>query len=231
MLDTEIASNNEVIITDEVKTKKKPDPRALNAYRHGLTGHVIIVTPEDEEAYKLHCEKILDFFKPVGAMEVEIAQEIADDRWRIKHANAMFINTFAYGLTKPDAITAHHPQIDTAFAQARVWGTDSKNASLLNLYEQRLQRKELKNIALLRQFQQDRREALNQAVEEAALLAQLAASKGETLDIERDLPRLSHYPQFDFSSPEIAALVVHVQLLAEARRRFGTPKKPLRMAA
>ncbi|MDR3703958.1 MAG: hypothetical protein P4L56_30195, partial [Candidatus Sulfopaludibacter sp.] len=85
--------------------------------------------------------------------------------------------------------------------------------------------------AQLRQLQQERREALQQAVEEAALLSQLAASKGETFDLPRDLPRLAHYPQFDFSNPEIARLVVHAQRLAEARKLFPKPPKPLRMAA
>jgi len=38
----------------------------------------------------------------------------------------------------------------------------------------------------LRGLQQDRKAALQQAVEEVALLTQLAASKGETYDFERD---------------------------------------------
>jgi hypothetical protein len=101
----------------------------------------------------------------------------------------------------------------------------------LSLYEQRIKRKELQTTALLRQLQQERREALQQAVEEAALLAQLAASKGESFDFARDLPRLAHYPQFDFSSLEIGRLVVHAQRLAQARKLFQKPPKPLRMAA
>ena len=80
-------------------------------------------------------------------------------------------------------------------------------------------------------MQHERREALKQAVEEAALLSQLAASKGETLNIERDLARLTSYPQFDFSAPELANLILHAQRLAEARKLFSRPQKPQRMAA
>jgi hypothetical protein len=213
-------------------TESKPrDPRALNAYRHGLTGHVIILTPEDEVAYKAHCQGIHQFYAPVGAMEVDLVQEICDDRWRLHHASAMHTNIYAAGLTRPDMIITHHPEIDAAFAQTRTWLSDPKNIALLGLYEQRIKNKELKAVAQLRQLQDARREALKQAVEEAALLAKLAESKGETLNIERDLPRLAHYPQFDFSNPEIARLVVHARRLAEARALFPQPQKPLRMAA
>ena len=218
-------------MSDQLTELKPRDPRALNAYRHGLTGQVLILTPEDEVAYKAHCQNIHDSLAPVGGMEIDLVQEIADDRWRLKHAAALDNNINSLGLTEPDTITAHHPQIDTAFAKARIWLSDPKNRTLLSLYEQRIKRKELQTMALLRQLQQERRAALQQAVEEAALLAQLAASKGESFDIARDLPHLTHYPQFDFSSSEIARLVLHAQRLAEARKLFPKPQKPLRMAA
>jgi hypothetical protein len=210
---------------------KPRDPRALNAYRHGLTGQVLILTPEDEAAYKIHCQSIHDALVPVAGMEVELAQDIADDRWRLKQAAALQTNIFAIGLLMPQPITANHPQIDAAFAQARVWLSDGKNIALLGLYEHRIQRKVEKNMAMLRQLQQDRRAALQQAVEEAATLAKLAANKGESFDPERDLPRLTQYPQFDFSNPEIARLVAHACRLADARPPLQKSSKSLRMAA
>ena len=216
---------------DQVTAHKPRDPRALNAYRHGLTGQVLIFTPEDEAAYKAHCAAIHESYAPVGGMETELVQEIADDRWRIKHATALMNNTFALGMTRRDTITANHPEIDAAFAQTRIWHDDPKNLALLSLYQHRIKNKEIKTTALLLQLQNQRREALKQAVEEAALLAQLAASKGETLNIQRDLPTLTSYPQFDFSNPELARLVQHAQRLAEARKLFPNPKKPQRMAA
>ena len=215
----------------ELTALKPRDPRALNAYRHGLTGQVLIFTPEDEAAYKAHCHDLHEFWAPVGGMEVELVQEIADDRWRLKHAAALINNSFALGMTRPDTITAHHPEIDAAFAQTRTWQDDPKSIALLSLYQQRIKNKETKTTTLLRQLQQERREALKQAVEEAALLAQLAASKGETLNIDRDLPSLTSYPQFDFSNPELARLILHAQRLAEARKLFQRPQKPQRMAA
>src|SRR5271169_3347822 len=107
--------------TPTVSEPKPRDPRALNAYRHGLTGQVLILTPEDQGAYQEHCNSIRESLLPVGGMECQLVQSITDDHWRLNLAVALQTNIFATGLTDPDKITTDHPQIDTAFAQARVW--------------------------------------------------------------------------------------------------------------
>jgi hypothetical protein len=139
-------------------------------------------------------------------------------------------STFAIGLSGPEQYIAHHEEIDAAFSQAVAWASNAKNLNLLTLYEGRIQRRVEKNIALLRQYQQDRQTALNQAVEEAALLAQFAASQGETYDIERDFPREVLPPQFDFSLAKIARQVAHNHRLAEAQKHLRAPPKVLRQS-
>ncbi len=88
-----------------------------------------------------------------------------------------------------------------------------------------------KNLTILRQLQQDRKAALQQAAEEAELLAQLAAGKGEAFDIERDFPREALPRQFVFSTAQIARLVAHRRCLAAAKKQFRAPSKPLSKAA
>ena len=217
---------------EENRPQSKPrDRRALNAYRHGLTGQVLILPPEDQLAHHKHCSAILDALAPAGAMETDIAQTIADDRWRLKHAGAMATNIFAMGTQDPPKVTAQHPEIDTALSQAQTWLAQGKSLALLSLYEGRIQRRVEKNIQTLRQLQQDRKAALQQAVEEAQLLAQLAATKGESYDIELDFPRELLPPQFVFSTAQIARLAVVGRQLAEARKQFHPAPKVLRQAA
>ncbi|SPE27864.1 hypothetical protein SBA3_1390022 [Candidatus Sulfopaludibacter sp. SbA3] len=68
--------------TIEEETKTERDPRAFNAYRHGLTGQVMIMTPSDEAAYTAHCQGFHQALAPEGAVEKSLAQSIADDQWR-----------------------------------------------------------------------------------------------------------------------------------------------------
>ena len=212
-------------------TPKTRDPRALNAYRHGLTGQVHILTPADQVAYEKHCKGIHESLVPVGALETDLAQAIADDRWRLNRAGGIESSIFALGIGQPVPSTAGNPEVDAALAQARVWLAQGKDLQLLSLYEHRIQRRVEKNMDMLRGLQQERKAALQQAVEEVALLTQLAASKGETYAFERDYPRQALPPQFDFSKLEIARLAAHHSRLTEAKKQSLAAPKPLRKAA
>ncbi len=103
--------------------------------------------------------------------------------------------------------------------------------NLLSLYEGRIQRRVEKNVKLLRESQAERKAALQQAVEEAALLAQAARMQGETYDVEREFPPSALPRQFDISLSEIARLAAHQARLAGARKLVQAPQKGLRMAA
>ena len=210
---------------------KSRDPRALNAYRHGLTGQVLIMTPEDQAAYHQHCQSIKKSFAPEGAFEAGLVQSISDDRWRLFRASSLDQNTGAISIGGPDKITTEHPQVATALAQAIGWAADAKNLSLLSLYEGRIQRRVEKNVKMLQQFQAQRKAALRQVVEEAALLAQAAQIIGETYDIEREFPREALPPQFDFSVAAIARLAAHRARVSGARKLVQAPPRTFRIAA
>ncbi|MDR3702406.1 MAG: hypothetical protein P4L56_22350 [Candidatus Sulfopaludibacter sp.] len=200
--------------TEQTTLESKPrDKRAFNAYRHGLTGHVLVIAPSDEQPYKDHCQSIHQYWAPVGGMEIDLAQQIADDRWRMKRACAMESALVVRGLNQPDDAQSGNEQVDVALAMGRVWGEQKKDLNLLSLYESRIQRRIEKNIALLLQLQQHRRAALQQIVEEAAIL-------GETYEFPPEaLP-----PNFVYSATQIARLAAH-------RKRLGEVRKPVRRAA
>src|ERR1035438_1241296 len=86
--------NENLIVSDP----KPRDPRALNAYRHGLTGQVLILPPDDQAAYLLHCQGIQESLAPEGAMETGLVQSVADDRWRLTRAAAIENSIFAIGI-------------------------------------------------------------------------------------------------------------------------------------
>ena len=199
---------------EQTTIEAKPrDKRAFNAYRHGLTGQVLVIAPSDEQPYKDHCHSIHQYFAPVGGMEVDLVQQIADDRWRMERAAAMESSILARGLNQPDDAVSGNEEVDIALAKGRIWEDRKKELNLLTLYENRIQRRVEKNIALLRQLQQDRRALLQQIVEEAAIL-------GETYDFPPEaLP-----PNFVYSMPQIHRLAAH-------HRRLESVRKPTRRAA
>jgi hypothetical protein len=141
-------------------------------------------------------------------METGLVQSIADDRWRLQRICAIETNFFASGLNEPDQVVSHNEDVDVALAQVHVWMANAKNLNLLTLYQGRIQRQIDKNVALLRQLQQERGAALQKLVEEAAIL-------GESYE----LPAATRPPQFVFSRVEILSLAAHHRRLNQARDR------------
>src|ERR1700684_219824 len=206
------------------KTEKGKHRTRLNAYRHGLTGQICLLTTDEHQAFDQHCSGIRESLEPVGALETELAQSIAEDHWRLKCARAIETGIFAAGVLgqlghpfggiREDA--AQLP-IDEALSKAHTWLAKSENFQLLALYEQRIHRAIEKNMAQLRTLRAERQAVYQQALEEAQLLAQLAYSKGEKYDPARDFPPEMLQTGSDFSSAGIRRLVARNQRLTEAR--------------
>ncbi len=74
-------------------------------------------------------------------MELQLAQRIATDSWRLNRLSAIEDNLFAIGLHENSGVLCpDHEQIDAALTTARVFTKESKQLQLLSLYEQRLNR-------------------------------------------------------------------------------------------
>ena len=211
------------------RPKRGAQRTRLNAYKHGLTGEIHIVTPEEQSAFDVHCKSICEALAPVGALEIELAQDIAEDKWRLKRARAIESGIFAsgkQGLLGFSAMqVAEDPaqlQIDDSLIQARTWLAENDNFMLLALYGQRIQRSIERNMAELRTLRAERKAALDQAIEDARVLAQHAQSKGETYDPARDFPpelQLIYPTSADsvFSAAAITRLIARAQSLNDAR--------------
>jgi hypothetical protein len=206
---------------------KPRDRRALSAYRHGLTGQIQLFTDADRAAYEKHCQGYHQSLAPRGPVEIDLVQAVADDRWRLKHAASLESGIFADGIPQPDEVTSGNAEVDTALAQARVWISKGGNLQLLGLYESRIQRRFEKNMDQIRTLQAERKTSLEQLLEEADLLCQLAESKGE----EADPSQFISVSRFDFSTTDITRLVLRRRNLRQARKQFQDPRKPSKIAA
>jgi hypothetical protein len=216
---------------ESTESQSKPrDPRALNAYRHGLTGQVHILTPEDQVAYDKHCRDTQQYFNPAGEFEAGLVQSIADGRWQLQRAIAIEDAIFALDNVAFQADSEYYEAI-AALTQGRTWLAHDKSLERIALYASRIQRRVEKDIAMLRQLQAHRKAAFEQAIEEVEALTQLAVKAGETYNPATDFPHELLPPQFDFSNPEILRLMVHHRRLKAAQHSTPTPEKRLKTAA
>jgi hypothetical protein len=140
---------------------------SLNNLRHGLTGQTTVLSSEDRAAHDKFCAGITECLKPENALELRIAQSIADDHWRLNRLFAIETNIFALGHFEspaPAATSLEHPEEDSedpeihaALNSARVFLADAKQFALLSIHEQRIHRNLQKSMAQLNELQIARR--------------------------------------------------------------------------
>src|SRR5579864_3403405 len=83
----------------------------LNALRHGLTGHTIVLPTEDHAAYQRHSQSFLDEYQPRQATETQLVQSLIDTSWQLNRAAAVESALFSLGITEnEDRIRANHPE-------------------------------------------------------------------------------------------------------------------------
>src|SRR6202034_4415885 len=94
----------------------------LNAYKHGLTGQIHLFTAEEHAAFDKHCQSTIAALAPIGNLEQQLAQAIAEDKWRLNLARALESGIFALGFLED--LPPEQPgqiQLDQGLSQAKTW--------------------------------------------------------------------------------------------------------------
>jgi len=213
------ANRANALLSTGAKTDEGRKRSSMNALRHGITGQVTTMTDEDRAAHDAFSKALMKDLAPEGAMEIQFAQRVATDSWRLNRISAIEDNLFALGqLQSGGQACPDVPQIDAALTTAHVFTQESKNLQLLTLYEQRLNRAVQKNLALLQSLQAARKAQRQVAMKEAAALLKLSKMKG-----------VEYFPAQDgfvFSIAEIHATIDRDQRLHRASTADFTKYKP-----
>src|SRR5579862_5272896 len=113
------------------KTEAGKQRSKLNAFRHGLTGQVLILTEEDRVAFAALSNALLEDLAPQGALETKLAESIVSDTFRLDRIRSIESAIFALGIEgSANSVDTGNPQIDAAFANAQTWLGEAKNLQL-----------------------------------------------------------------------------------------------------
>ena len=93
-----------------------------NAWKHGLTSQVFIHTEEERPAYLEFGQELIIDLRPVGAIEIQLAQKIVDSHWRLNRVPAIENNLLNSPLLNQ---VDSDPELDDlsaeALGQAHAW--------------------------------------------------------------------------------------------------------------
>ena len=125
----------------------------LNAVKHGLTGHTVLRTPEQDATYNTYRARLYPDLAPANAIELDFAERIIYDSWRIHRASAIESNLYALAEA---AFDTGNPDQDAARNEAHAFQLHERSINLISLYQQRLQRSVHRDLVMLRQMQKQR---------------------------------------------------------------------------
>lgn len=158
------------------RTEAGKQKSSLNALRHGLTGQVVVMPGEDLSAYQQHLKTFTDDLQPVGAIEANLVQALADCSWRMNRAAVFENNVQAYAVPCGDDPIPGGISVGTALESV------SKTLANLSLHTQRLARQFEKTEIHLRELQKIRRDQEQQDLNQLLDITEMQKNKGETYD-------------------------------------------------
>ncbi len=200
---------------------KRKDRRALSAYRHGITGQIVLLSQADQVAYDEHCRGYFKTYNPHTPVARDLVQLIADDRWRLKLASSVESAMLADEMANHSESIADNEEVDHALCRSRAFAAKGADINLISIYENRLQKKIDRNVAELRQHEADYAARMEKALEQADLLGEEAERNGE--DVDQWIDGL--LAGFVFSTLDMKRMLLRRRSLARARENRGKPKK------
>jgi len=176
----------------------------LNALRHGLTGQTVLLPTEDAQAYQSFCDQFVVHYQPVGPVERQLVQTIADTSWRLNRISAMEHSSLSIAAAqKLDQMQTTDDLRAQAIAQALAFGEQSEKMAKLSLYEQRLSRQLERSFKLIKELQADRKQQAKQEPAQAA-----ATAKAQPAE-KPQLAKKAAAGEFVFSTTPNASLPSH----------------------
>src|SRR3982074_2018150 len=169
------------------KTEAGKNIASLNAVKHGLAGQTVVLPTEDLAAYEALRNRFFNEARPVGILEEQCVEMMANKTWLLCRAAALQSNLFALGQIKhapppePDDPRVHAAMTDTHTFKEHVGNLDK-----LSRYEARHHRMYKDSLKQLRELQAERKEAERIALRRAAWSAQDVA---ETTREDSNFPK------------------------------------------
>lgn len=139
------------------KTTTGKAKSSLNAVKTGLTGHTVLLPADDVAAYHAHIKRLIAAFQPVGTLELQVVQTLADLQWRLNRIPGLESGFLALARRRcaPDLFADEpDPSVRAVLFEAHVQETAAKSLETLQRQEQRLRRQyaqEIKELERLRE--------------------------------------------------------------------------------
>src|SRR3954452_21963356 len=141
------------------KTSAGKAKSSLNAVKTGLTGRTVLLPSEDVKQYQNHVKRFHEELQPVGELETNVVQNLADTQWRLNPIPSLESGLIALGRKRcaPDLFAEEKdPAVRAVLLEAHVFNTEASALKNLSLQESRLRRQYAQLIQELERLRAER---------------------------------------------------------------------------
>jgi hypothetical protein len=98
------------------RTEQGIEAARLNALRHGLRSLQTVIPGEDTEAWEAHRAGVVDDLRPVGAVELALAEQIAAKLWRLGRVVRHEADLITIGQAKDELLKGHDNAVPSSYS-------------------------------------------------------------------------------------------------------------------
>ena len=168
---------------------------SFNALKTGLTGRTVLLPSDDIAEYQTYVSAHQDQFKPVGVIECDLAQAIADSTWRLRRISSLEHALFAKGRLE---FADQFKGADPALVDLHTIQTYEKQFRNLHIQETRLASRREKDIKELRAIQKERLQKQEDLLANCAAMYRYAKTNNIAWEpaesgFEFSIPEIEHF--------------------------------------
>ncbi len=167
------------IAANRANAQKSTGPRTeagkaitrLNAVKDGLTGQLLLIAPEEHDAWLDFSQRLTASLAPVGIEELHVAARIVRDTWRLHRIAAIEETAYTRGhLSNPlaPATTPAEHHANTALSHSLTFDARAAEFNRASLIEARLRRGLNSDYALLHRLRKERPASLPESAAQDA---------------------------------------------------------------
>ena len=128
-----------------------------NALKTGLTGATVLLPSDDVAAYERHIASSFAEWNPATDREKVLVQLIADTEWRLLRIPSLQSGIYALGrLQYAEKFNDQPEAVRSTLLDAYIFQTSRRDLTNLSIQESRLRRQREKDLAELKELQQER---------------------------------------------------------------------------
>jgi hypothetical protein len=140
-----------------------------NALKTGLTGRTVLLPTDDAALYEAHVAHFEQHYAPASDAERNLVQALADTEWRLARIPSLEAGIYALGrLEFAELFPQETEPVRKQLIEAKIFLAYQRQLNNLSIQENRLRRQREKDLAALKQLQDDRKRERQARLDKAA---------------------------------------------------------------